>query len=79
LKQWSKAHSITASEQFTALQNEAALRSLRIRAVEHKKCAAGLTGAHSGLKDRILLNYIETEIAHKVRKKTFDFLLCIET
>ena len=39
------------------LQNEAALMSCRIRAVEHRKCAAGLAGAHPGLKDRILLNY----------------------
>jgi len=32
----------------------------------------------TGLQDRILLNYARTESAHKVRKKTFDFLLCIE-
>jgi len=30
------------------------------------------------LKDRILLNYTRIENAHKVRKKTFDFLLFIE-
>ena len=30
--------------------------SRRIRAVEHR-CVAGLAGAHSGLQDRILLNY----------------------
>ena len=30
--------------------------SRRIRVVEHW-CAAGLAGAHSGLQDRILLNY----------------------
>jgi len=40
--------------------------------------AAVLVGAHPGLQDRILLNYTRTENAHKVRKKTFDFLLCIE-
>ena len=48
--------------------------SCRIRAVEHRKCAAGLPG----LQDRILLNYTRIENAHKVRKKTFDFLLFIE-
>jgi len=31
--------------------------SCRIRAVQHRKSAAGLAGAHPGLKDRILLNY----------------------
>jgi len=59
------------------LQNEAALMSCRIRAVEHRKSAAGLSSAYPGLKDRILLNYTRIENAHKVRKKTFDFLLCI--
>jgi len=60
------------------LQSEAALMSDRIRAVEHRKCAGGLAGAHPRLQDRILLNYARIENAHKVRKKTFDFLLCIE-
>jgi len=31
-----------------------------------------------GLQDRILLNYTRIENADKVRKKTSDFLLCIE-
>jgi len=52
--------------------------SCRIRAVEHRKSAAGLAGANPGLQDRILLNYTRIENAHKVRKKTFDFLLFIE-
>jgi len=52
--------------------------SCRLRAVEHRKLVAGLAGAHPGLHDRILLNYTRCENAHKVRKKTFDFLLCIE-
>jgi len=30
-----------------------------------------------GLQDLILLNYARIENAHKLRKKTFDFLLCI--
>jgi len=57
------------------LQNEAALMSRRIRAVDHRKSAAGLAGAHTGLKDQILLNHTRTENAHKARKKTFHFLL----
>ena len=52
--------------------------SRRMRAVEHRKCAAGLAGAHHGLQDRILLNYTRIENAHIVHKKTFDFLLFIE-
>jgi len=47
--------------------------SHRIRAVEHRKCEAGLFRAHPGLQDRILLNYTRIENAHKVRKKTFVF------
>jgi len=39
---------------------------------------AGLSNAHPGFQDRILLNYTRIENAHKVRKKSFDFLLCIE-
>jgi len=30
------------------------------------------------VQDRILLDYTRIENVHKVRKKTFDFLLCIE-
>jgi len=47
----------------------------RIRAVEHKVSAGGLAGAHHGLKNRILLNYLRIENADKVRKKTFDFVV----
>ena len=46
--------------------------SCRIRAVEHRKCAAGLSDAHPGLHDRILLN-TQIENAHKVRKKLSIF------
>jgi len=60
------------------LQNETALMFCRIRAVAHRKCAAGLADAHPGLQDRILLNYTRTENAHKVREVNFRFLLCIE-
>jgi len=52
--------------------------SCRIRAVEHRKCVAGPAGAHPGLQDRILQNYTRIENTHEVRKKTFNFLLCIE-
>jgi len=51
--------------------------SRQIEAVEHRKCATGLSDAHPGLQDRILLNYTRIENAHKVRKKTLDFL-CME-
>jgi len=34
-----------------------------------------MAGAHPGLRDRILLNYTRTENAHKVRKKTFVFVM----
>ena len=50
----------------------------RIRAVEHRKCVAEPAGAHPGLQDRILQNYTRIEYAHEVRKKTFNFSLCIE-
>jgi len=43
LKQGSKAHTSLHQEQ---LQNQAALMSHRIQAVKHRKCAAGLAGAH---------------------------------
>ena len=49
--------------------------SFRIRAVEHRVSADGLTGAHPGMKNRILLNYTRIENAHKVRKKTLDFVV----
>jgi len=55
------------------LQNEAALTSRQIRAVEHRRCATGLAGADPGLRDRILLNGTRIENAHKVHKKTFVF------
>jgi len=66
LKQGSKTHSSNLQ-----LQNEAALMSCRIRAVEHRKCAIWLAGAPSGLQDRILLNYTRIKNAHEVRKKFF--------
>jgi len=52
--------------------------SFRIQAVEHRRCVAGPAGAHPDLQVRILQNYTRIENAHEVRKKTFNFLLCIE-
>jgi len=77
LKQGSKTRS-SMHQSNLQLPNEAAEMSCRIRAVEHRKSATGRAGAHPGLKDQILLNHIRTENAHKVRKKTFDFLLFIK-
>jgi len=74
--QGSKTHSSLRQNKLQ-LQNQAALMSRQIRAVEHR-CAAGLVSTHPGLQDRILLNYTRIENAHRVRKKTFIFLLCIE-
>ena len=77
LKQGSKTRS-SLRQTNLQLQNEAALISRRIRAAEHKKCVAGLAGAHPGLQDGILQNYTRIENAHEVPKKTINFLLCIE-
>jgi len=77
LKQGSETH-FSLRQSNLRLQNQAALRSHQIRAVEHWRCAAELAGTHSGLQDQILLNYTRTENAHKVRKKTFIFLWCAE-
>jgi len=46
--------------------------SHRIRAVEHR-CEAGLAGAHSGLQDRILLNYT-TGLPTCLRQKKPDLV-----
>jgi len=56
LKQGYKTHSSLCQSNLQ-LQNKAALMSRRIWTVEHRRCAAGLAGAHPGLQDRILLNY----------------------
>jgi len=75
LKQGSKTHPSLRQSNLQH-KNETALMSCRTRAVEHR-CGAGL-GVQPGLQDRILLNYTRIENAHKVRKITFKFLLCIE-
>ena len=50
LKQRSKTNS-SLRQRNLQLQNEAALASCRMRAVEHRKSAVGLAGAHPGLPD----------------------------
>jgi len=52
--------------------------SCRIRTLEHRKCATGLSDAHPGLQGRILLKYTKIDNAHKVRQENFQFLLCME-
>jgi len=66
LKQGNKTRS-SLRQSNLQLQNEAALIFCRIRAAEHKKCVAGLAGAHPGLQDGILKNYTRIENAHEVR------------
>jgi len=61
------------------LQNEAALMSCRIRAVEHRKSVAGLSDAHPGLQDRILLNYTRIGNAHKISKKLSIFCYLLKS
>ena len=77
LKQGSKTHSSLRQSNLQQ-QSQATLMSRRIRAVESRKFATGLSDACPGLQDRILLNYTRIENAHKVRKKTCDILLCTE-
>jgi len=76
LKQGSKTHS-PLRQSSLQLQNQVALMSRQIRAVEHRWSADESDGAHPGLQGRILLNYTRIENAHKVRKKAL-FWLCVE-
>jgi len=69
LKQRSKTHS-SLRQSNLQLQNQAPLMSCRIRAVEHRKRAAGLAGVHPGLQDRILLNHTRMRIK-SARKHSF--------
>jgi len=78
LKQGSRTHSLIRQGNLQR-KNEAALMSCRIRAVERRVSAGGLAGAHPGLKNRILINYTRLENAHKVRMKTFDFVVIYRT
>ena len=71
-KQRCKTHS-SLRQSHLQLRIEAALMPCQIRAVEHKKCAAGLAGTHPGCQDQILLNYTRMDNAHKAHKKTFVF------
>ena len=81
LKHGSKTNS-SIRQSNLQLQNEAALKSCRIRAVEHRKSAVGLPNAHPGLKNRILLNYTRIENAHRRTGRHFTGgaeKLCPET
>ena len=69
LKQRSKTHS-SLRQSNLQLQNQAPFMSCRIRAVEHRKCAAGLAGVHPGLQDRNLLNRTRMRIK-SARKHSF--------
>ena len=77
LKERSTTHS-SIHQSNLQLQDEAALMSCRIWAVEHRKCAAGLAGTHSGLQDRIWLNYTRWRMRIKYARKLSIFLLFIE-
>jgi len=70
LKKGSETHS-SLRQSNLQMQNEAALMSRRIRAVEHW-CTAGLAGAHPDLQDRILLNYT-TGLPTYLHQKKPDF------
>ena len=72
LKQGSKTHS-SLRQSNLQLQNEAAMMSCRIWAVEHRKCAAGLAGVHPDLQDRILLNYTKLRMRIKYARKLSIF------
>jgi len=72
LKQGSKTHS-SIRQSNLQLQNEAVLMSCPMRVVERRKSAAGLAGAHPGLKDRILLKYTRTENAHNCARNLWIF------
>ena len=73
----SKTHS-SLRESNLHLQNQAALMSCRIRAVEHRRCADELACTHAGLQDRILLNYTMIWECTWSTQENFCFLLCIE-
>jgi len=70
LKHRSKFHSsLTLRQSNLQLQNRPALMSRRIRAVENRRCAAGLAGAHPICTIEYcysLLHYTRIENAHKV-------------
>ena len=69
LKQGSETYS-SLRQSNLQLQNEAAVRSRQMRAVEHWMCAAGLAVAHPSLQDRILLKQI------KYARKCLFFVMC---
>jgi len=72
LKQVSKTHSSLRQSNLQR-QNQAGLMSCRIRAVEHRKCTAGLAGVHPGLQDRILVTTQEVKMRIKYARKLSIF------
>jgi len=75
LKQGSKTHSPLGQNNLQ-LQNEAALMSCWIRAVEYRKCAAGLAGSHCRFA-RSNRAKLRKNCKYALRKNTFNFL-CIK-
>jgi len=69
---------INSSEQF-ATEKRGCANVLSKTSSRALVSAGGLTGAHPGMKNRILLNYTRIENAHKVRKKTIDFVVIYRT
>ena len=65
-------------EQFQQ-QTEAALMSCRIRAVEHRKCAARLADAHPSVKRNSDLLLFVSNFASQSREIKFGyyFLVCV--
>jgi len=71
-KQGSKTHSSLRRSNLQ-LQNQAALMTCRIRAVEYRKCAAELAGSHPGLQDRIMLISTRLRMRMKYARKLSIF------
>jgi len=82
LKQGSKTNSSLRQRNLQP-QNEAALASCRMRAVEHKKSAVGLSGAHPGLPDWLLyakfhkFGFFQRHLASNICLAfSFEYLAC---
>jgi len=76
LKQGSKTNSSLCQNNLQ-LKNEAVLMSCGIRAVEYKKCMAGLAGAHCRFA-RLNLAKLHKNCECTLRKNAFNFSWCIE-
>jgi len=76
LKQGRKTHS-SLGQNNLQLQNETALMSCWIRAVEYRNCAAGLAGAPRRFA-RSNLAKLHKKCECALRKNTLNFLLCVD-